>query len=179
MRLGTWFAVTYAAPRQPAPTLCENTRVRTSPTSRDRIVRPAMSAAPRAMPAAGRSARSGPADPGRPASALVCVVMFSPAKRLRPPQQAISWPGVEAGNRQRAGVQQGPAESRETPLTIAPTPHRWPIKAPQSPYQRLWHKRDAQLSQLVHVLWLRCWRSGTHQAWGARRASRCAAGGAL
>ena len=36
-RSGTWFAVTYAVPRQPAPTVCENTSVRTRPRIRDRI----------------------------------------------------------------------------------------------------------------------------------------------
>ena len=32
---GTWFAVTYAVPRQLAPTVCENTSVRTRPKTRD------------------------------------------------------------------------------------------------------------------------------------------------
>ena len=36
-RSGTWFAVTYAVPRQLAPTVCENTSVRTRPRIRDRI----------------------------------------------------------------------------------------------------------------------------------------------
>ena len=54
-RFGTWLAVTYAVPRQLAPMLCENTRVRTSPRIRDRMVSPAISSAPRAMPAAGRA----------------------------------------------------------------------------------------------------------------------------
>ena len=53
MRLGTWLAVTYAVPRQPAPTVWAKTSVRASPSTREMTVRPAMSAAPRAMPAAG------------------------------------------------------------------------------------------------------------------------------
>ena len=55
-RSGTWFAVTYAVPRQLAPTVCENTSVRTRPSIRDRIVRPATMRAPRAMPSASREA---------------------------------------------------------------------------------------------------------------------------
>jgi hypothetical protein len=54
--------VTYAEPRQLAPTLCENTSVRTSPSSREAIVNPATMAAPRAMPAA--PSQAGPGPPG-------------------------------------------------------------------------------------------------------------------
>ena len=57
--LGTWLAVTYAPPRHVAPTVCENTSVRTRPSSRDSIVRPATMAAPRAMPAPSPDARPG------------------------------------------------------------------------------------------------------------------------
>ena len=53
-------AVTYAVPRHPAPTVCEKTSVRTSPSTREITVRPAMIAAPRAMPV--------------PAPALVCML---------------------------------------------------------------------------------------------------------
>ena len=53
-RSGTWFAVTYAVPRQLAPTVCENTSVRTRPSIRDTIVRPATTRAPRAMPTPSR-----------------------------------------------------------------------------------------------------------------------------
>ena len=49
-RFGTWLAVTYAVPRQVAPMVWENTRVRTSPRIRDTMVSPAISIAPRAMP---------------------------------------------------------------------------------------------------------------------------------
>ncbi len=69
-RSGTWFAVTYAVPRQLAPTVCENTSVRTKPNIRDSIVRPATTTAPRAMPTPSREAGSGSA---RPASGLVCT----------------------------------------------------------------------------------------------------------
>src|SRR5215468_6643259 len=75
MRLGTWLAVTYAVPRQPAPTLCENTRVRISPSARDSAVRPAMSTAPRAIPAARPAPAGCSSDRGgcdRPVS-LVCT----------------------------------------------------------------------------------------------------------
>src|SRR5580700_2554076 len=51
MRFGTWLAVTYAVPRQLAPMVWENTSVRTSPRIRDTMVSPAISIAPRAMPA--------------------------------------------------------------------------------------------------------------------------------
>ncbi len=50
MRLGTWLAVTYAVPRQPAPTLCANTTVRTRPRTREAPVRMATRRAPRAIP---------------------------------------------------------------------------------------------------------------------------------
>src|SRR5271165_5288951 len=66
MRFGTWLAVTYAVPMQPAPTLCANTSVRTSPNMRDTAVMPAMSAAPRAIRAALSGSGSG-ADAGRAA----------------------------------------------------------------------------------------------------------------
>src|SRR6266436_6366071 len=52
----------YAVPRQLAPTRWENTRVRASPRIRDKTVRPAITAAPRAMPAAARWLRSESAD---------------------------------------------------------------------------------------------------------------------
>ena len=39
-QIGYRVVVTYAVPRQPAPTVCENTRVRTRPRIRDRMVRP-------------------------------------------------------------------------------------------------------------------------------------------
>ena len=60
-RLGTWFAVTYAVPRQLAPTVCENTSVRTRPRTRDKIVRLATTAAPRAMAGPRRWPRPGSA----------------------------------------------------------------------------------------------------------------------
>src|SRR5580692_8070143 len=62
IRFGTWLAVTYAVPRQVAPMVWENTRVRTSPRIRDTMVSPAISIAPRAMPAAGRAGSARPAD---------------------------------------------------------------------------------------------------------------------
>ena len=55
---GIWFAVTYAVPRQLAPTVCENTSVRTRPRIRDTIVRLATTTAPRAMPSAKREGDS-------------------------------------------------------------------------------------------------------------------------
>ena len=67
-RSGTWFAVTYAVPRQLAPTVCENTSVRTRPSIRDTVVRPATMRAPRAMPSPSREAGS-----ARPASGLACT----------------------------------------------------------------------------------------------------------
>src|SRR5580700_8096533 len=66
-RSGTWFAVTYAVPRQLAPTVCENTSVRTRPRTRDKIVRLATTAAPRAMAGPRRWPRPGSAGAGRPA----------------------------------------------------------------------------------------------------------------
>ena len=71
-RSGTWFAVTYAVPRQPAPTVCENTSVRTRPRIRDTIVRLATTAAPRAMPGPSRDARPGSAR-RVPLLSLVCT----------------------------------------------------------------------------------------------------------
>ena len=62
-RSGTWFAVTYAVPRQLAPTVCENTSVRTRPRIRDSMVRPATTATPRAMPSPSRWAGPGSAGP--------------------------------------------------------------------------------------------------------------------
>ena len=59
-RSGTWFAVTYAVPRQLAPTVCQNTSVRTRPRIRDTIVRLATAAAPRRCPD-----RAATPDPGR------------------------------------------------------------------------------------------------------------------
>jgi hypothetical protein len=47
--------------------------VRTSPNTRDTRVRPAMSTAPRVMPAAVRCARSEAAEPARLPPALVCT----------------------------------------------------------------------------------------------------------
>src|SRR5215813_639725 len=35
MRFGTWLAVTYVVPRQPAPTVCEKTTVRPRPRTRE------------------------------------------------------------------------------------------------------------------------------------------------
>ena len=74
-RSGTWFAVTYAVPRQLAPTVCENTSVRTRPRIRDRIVRLATTTAPRAMPSPSRCARPGSAGCARPVlmPSLVCT----------------------------------------------------------------------------------------------------------
>jgi hypothetical protein len=81
-RSGTWFAVTYAVPRQLAPTVCENTSVRTRPSTREKIVRPATMRAPRAMPSASREPGSGSA---RPASGLVCTGNSrSPGMALHP-----------------------------------------------------------------------------------------------
>ena len=73
-RSGTWFAVTYAVPRQLAPTACENTRVRTKPRIRDKIVRPATMTAPRAMPSASREVRTGglPTSVLSPSSVCTC-----------------------------------------------------------------------------------------------------------
>jgi hypothetical protein len=67
-RLGTWFAVTYAVPRHVAPTVWENTSVRTSPSTRDSIVSPAITAAPRAMPGASRGRLAVPAPVARASS---------------------------------------------------------------------------------------------------------------
>ena len=72
-RVGTWFAVMYAVPRQLAPTVCENTRVRTRPRIRDSIVRLATTAAPRAMPSPRRSARPGSVGSTRPVPLLSLV----------------------------------------------------------------------------------------------------------
>src|SRR5215468_11246174 len=74
MRLGTWLAVMYAVPRQSAPTLCEKTRVRTSPSIRDSEVRPAISTAPCAMLAAWPVTR--------PADGLCSGLTDSPAAGL-------------------------------------------------------------------------------------------------
>ena len=52
MRFGTWLAVTYAVPRQPAPTLFANTTVRTRPRTRESAVSAATMKAPRAIPLA-------------------------------------------------------------------------------------------------------------------------------
>ena len=75
-RLGTWFAVTYAVPRQVAPTVCENTSVRTRPRIRDRMVRLATMRAPRVMPSASRE--GGSVTPAGPVllSSLVCTCNF-------------------------------------------------------------------------------------------------------
>ena len=60
IRFGTWLAVTYAVPRQVAPMVWENTRVRTSPRIRDTMVSPAISIAPRAMPVPDRAGSATP-----------------------------------------------------------------------------------------------------------------------
>ncbi len=52
MRFGTWLAVTYAVPRQPAPTVCAKTTVRSRPRTRERAVSPATMKAPRTIPLA-------------------------------------------------------------------------------------------------------------------------------
>src|ERR1700683_820819 len=65
-RSGTWFAVTYAVPRQLAPTVWENTSVRTRPRTRDRIVRLATTAAPRATGGPSRCTRPGSVASARP-----------------------------------------------------------------------------------------------------------------
>ena len=50
IRLGTWFAVAYAVPRQPDPTVCEKTTVRSRPSTRENAVSDATTSAPRAIP---------------------------------------------------------------------------------------------------------------------------------
>ena len=92
-RSGTWFAVTYAVPRQLAPTVCENTSVRTRPSIREKIVRPATMRAPRAMPSASPERGS-----GRPASGLVCTgnsrspgMPLHPSRPCRPTESGFSW----------------------------------------------------------------------------------------
>ena len=52
IRFGTWFAVTYVVPRQPAPTVRANTTVRVRPRTRENAVSTATIRAPRAMPRA-------------------------------------------------------------------------------------------------------------------------------
>ncbi len=52
IRFGTWLAVTYAVPRQPEPTVCENTTVRSKPSTRENAVSDATTRAPRAIPLA-------------------------------------------------------------------------------------------------------------------------------
>src|ERR1700722_12628511 len=80
MRLGTWFAVMYAVPRHPAPTLCAKTSVRTRPNTREMAVRPAMSMAPRVMPIAILLGPAGP--PG--SSSTVPAPVSDPSAPVRP-----------------------------------------------------------------------------------------------
>src|SRR6202035_1304394 len=105
IRLGTWLAVTYAVPRQPAPTVFANTTVRTRPRTRENAVSTATMSAPRAIPRAtlplpaslSSSSVSGRDGSARPAVS-VCTAPCPLARRHRLLRTRYAFPVLLAGS---------------------------------------------------------------------------------
>src|SRR6202035_5705787 len=104
IRLGTWLAVTYAVPRQPAPTVFANTTVRTRPRTRENAVSTATMSAPRAIPRAtlplpaslSSSSESGRDGSARPAVS-VCTAPCPLARRHGPLRTGYGFPALFGG----------------------------------------------------------------------------------
>src|SRR3984957_8921692 len=104
IRFGTWFAVTYAVPRQPAPTVFANTTVRTRPRTRENAVSTATISAPRAIPRAtlllpaslSSSSVSGRDGSARPAVS-VCTAPCPLARRHGPLRTGYGFPVLFGG----------------------------------------------------------------------------------
>src|ERR1700733_14585320 len=130
IRLGTWLAVTYAVPRQPAPTVFANTTVRTRPRTRENAVSTATMIAPRAIPRAtlplpaslSSSSESGRDGSARPAVS-VCTAPCPLARRHGPLRTGYGFPALFDGPitpfPARWGAGAPPHGSRREPASLA------------------------------------------------------------